>query len=100
MKSSGAGLIASTLPLIVLLAGCASSSRDQGRVVVGSGSNQDRQTIESSDQQMVQLERSGLSSPPAGTTAPAETTSTPPVAAAPPDASSAPAPTEPPLETP
>jgi len=62
MKPTGAGLLAGTLLSGALLAGCASSSPDRGHVVVGSGSSQDRQDIEASNQQILQTEQAGVPS--------------------------------------
>jgi hypothetical protein len=86
MSSSGARLVAGTLPLVVLLAGCASSSPEAGpapesHVVVGSGSTEDRQAIDASDQHIFQTEEGIVSAPVANTSTPS------------PPASSTPAPT-------
>jgi hypothetical protein len=59
MNPTGAGLIVSAL----LLASCAPSSNetaDRGQVVIGSGSAQEREEIEASNQQIFQTERSGV----------------------------------------
>ena len=67
MSSPGACLIAGTLPLIVLLTGCASStdagSTPEGHVVVGSGSPEDRQEIDASNQHIFQTEQGIVASP-------------------------------------
>ena len=67
------------ITLMVLLSGCASSHDDvpdRGRVVIGSGSDQDRHDIEASNQQMFQTERAGI--PTASTPAPPPPASTTP----------------------
>jgi hypothetical protein len=74
MNASGASLVATSLPLIVLLSGCASASPEtssvhEGPVIVGSGSENDRQAIEASDQRMFQLEQSGVPEPAASSQA-------------------------------
>jgi Flp pilus assembly protein TadD len=95
MSSSGASILASTLT--VLLAGCAGTA-DQGHMVVGSGSAQDRHDIDASNQQMTQIEQAGIPVTSGSAPAAAAPSSSTPDSAAPPNPPSTPA--EPPPETP